>query len=468
VRRAALPAAAAALALAALASVTGGAGAAEPEGKPSALARSWAIRILVPGGPGRATRVVSARSGTSRTGTRGFAYPADGSVLLTSTTAASVSASAAKQARAEAGSAVAEISIFDGEITADSLTAQADAVTGPSHAAGSFGGTSVSNLQALGRRRRSGRLELGSWGTLAIGSRGVDRSAPAGAKGFHGFVAALDVHLKRAHGGLPAGSEILLGYAEAVVETAPPPPRPVGPPQAHGGLRALDRPQELPAPELPLVGVPQIVTPALDGGPYVFPVYGRASFSDTYGIYRSGKTYHHGDDILGELGQPLVAVATGRVFALGWSRYGGNHLRLRDRQGNEFSYTHLSAFSTLVTNGARVDAGEVIGFMGDTGDAEGLPAHLHFEVHPVSLLFMGYDGAVDPTGYLESWKHLASLAFPVATGWTPSVPGRAKGPLPGAMLVGVSDISSADGLDPGSLLRAIRPRAAPKRSGSHR
>ena len=47
------------------------------------------------------------------------------------------------------------------------------------------------------------------------------------------------------------------------------------------------------------------------------------------------------------------------------------------------------------------------------------------------MLFLGTDGAVDPGPYLASWQHLASLAFPVATGWAPNVPGTIKAPEPG-------------------------------------
>ena len=60
--------------------------------------------------------------------------------------------------------------------------------------------------------------------------------------------------------------------------------------------------------------------------------------------------------------------------------------------------------------------GQVVGFMGHTGDAEGTPVHLHFEIHPVSLLYLGYDGAVDPTPYLDAWRHQQDLPFPIAGG----------------------------------------------------
>ena len=71
----------------------------------------------------------------------------------------------------------------------------------------------------------------------------------------------------------------------------------------------------------------------------------------------------------------------------------------------EFYYAHLSAFSPIALEGAQVMRGEVLG-VGTTGDAAGTPAHLHFEIHPVSMLGLGYDGAVNPTSYLESWRRL--------------------------------------------------------------
>jgi len=192
-------------------------------------------------------------------------------------------------------------------------------------------------------------------------------------------------------------------------------------------------------------------------GPYVFPVYGPTSSADRYGTAKQGSTWQHGIDIFGGLGQPLVAVATGTLYAVGWNHAAGNRLWLRDRQGNTFLYSHLSAFSTLASNGARVRAGQVIGFMGDTGNAGGMPTHLHFEVHPVSMLFLGQDGAADPGPYLAKWRHMASLPFAVATGWAPKVPGTIKAPEPGAVPLTSTDISTASGLDPAALRRALRP-----------
>jgi hypothetical protein len=142
---------------------------------------------------------------------------------------------------------------------------------------------------------------------------------------------------------------------------------------------------------------------------------------------------------------------------------GGYRLWLRDRQGNQFYYAHLSAYSPMAVDGRRVRAGTVLGFVGRTGDAEGTPYHLHFEIHPVSLLHLGYDGAVDPTPYLDAWKRLQDVRFTPA-GWAP-LPGKAKrgvkpAPPPGAILLQATDISTASGLDPASFERVLAPITA--------
>jgi hypothetical protein len=53
--------------------------------------------------------------------------------------------------------------------------------------------------------------------------------------------------------------------------------------------------------------------------------------------------------------------------------------------------------------------GQVLGYVGDTGDAFETPFQLHFEIHPRSLLSLRYDGAVDPTTYLEHWQRLSHV-----------------------------------------------------------
>jgi len=402
-----------------LAAVAGGG--ASAAGRPVA-ARAWAVRILVPGSPPTGTSVVTGALGGRPAVEAAFAFPENGLVLHTGQ-ARAVAATA--KTSLSAASSVGRISIFDGEITARTVngSVRAGATSADLH------GTVV-GLRALGKPVAKRSIALGHWGLLTVRRSGV----ASGSLGYHSFVTALDIRLTAAHGGLPAGTEIQIGHADLSLPSAPAPRLTPGPLPG-------DRPQLLPKVAEPLVGVPQIVTPPLDAGPYMFPVFGPASSVDTYGADSAEADYYHGDDIFGALGQPLLAVAGGTVFSVGWNRIGGNRLWLRDHQGNLFYYAHLAAFSTSVRNGARVKAGQVVGFMGDTGDARGT-TRLQFEVHPVSLIYLGYDGAVDPSTYLQSWRRLRNLPFPLATGWAPSPPGVVRAPEPGALLIGVTDIAT--------------------------
>jgi murein DD-endopeptidase MepM/ murein hydrolase activator NlpD len=232
----------------------------------------------------------------------------------------------------------------------------------------------------------------------------------------------------------------------------------VAPPPEEKPKPAVKEAPPKPEPVVPPAGIaPQLVTPALGGGPYVFPVYGPVAFSDTFGAARADVSWHHGDDIFAPLGSPILAVADGTLFSVGWNQIGGNRVWLRDREGNYFYYAHLAAFSTVAVEGAKVRAGDVIGFVGNTGDAAGTPYHLHFEIHPVTLLGLGYDGAVNPTSYLRRWQRARDLqaATPAGVGWS-----HTPAPPAGAILLASSDISSADGLDPGSLRRALTQDAS--------
>ena len=446
-------------------------GSAEAQGPaqtPGAAATAWAVKVTIPNAAAAASAVVSSPPNTAPSAGGAFSYPADGSVLAAQSTTASATTTVQTNAGAKAESVVTGLSLFKGEITADAVTARASAGTGYSGAGGNANGSTVANLLVAGQAVSGTKVALGDWGQLTIGAQGVDRSAPDGAHGYRGFVTEIDIHLTADHGGLPANSEIQVGYAEAAAQTAPPAATTettttTGAPTTTDATTptddptAGDAPSQRPNHDAKVKAEPLKLQPKLTAGRYVFPVYGPASYIDTFGAGRADVSYHHGDDIFGQLGQPLLALADGTIFSVGWNRIGGNRLWLLDGQGNQFYYAHLSAFSTAAVNGARVKAGQVFGFMGNTGDAEGTPYHVHFEVHPVSLLYLGYDGAVDPTPYLDAWSHQKDLPFPVAAGWAPAVPGGPSAPEPGAILLGMSDISTADGLDPSSLERALTP-----------
>jgi murein DD-endopeptidase MepM/ murein hydrolase activator NlpD len=448
--------------------VAGSAGRSSGAGSAGALARAYAIRVVVPGG-GAQTPTISSPPKDAVAPGSGFSYAgSDGPAVTTGSYVATVQSGSTGNPFADASAEVTDLSLFNGEITASDVVASAKASTKPGAATGDLSGVGVSGLTVDGLPAGAGRIPLGDWGYADVN---VQSSAPTPTS-FHGFVTALDVHLTADHGGLPAGTEIQVGYAEASVrappkaaptEPAPKPKRPVaGAGRSHAGAPEPAKPiPGIPPEQIPRRTPPNIhpkLAPTPNG--YVFPVYGPSSYGDSFGAFRGDVpgNWHHGDDIFAPLGAPVLAVAKGTVFSVGWEDIGGNRLWLRDQYGNQFYYAHLSAYTPLAVNNAHVSAGTVLGFVGNTGDAQGTPYHLHFEIHPLGLLGMGYDGAVDPTAYLDAWRHLQDLRFATAAGWAP---GQVSGSAPqaGAILLQSSDISTASGLAPGSLARALRVAA---------
>jgi murein DD-endopeptidase MepM/ murein hydrolase activator NlpD len=152
----------------------------------------------------------------------------------------------------------------------------------------------------------------------------------------------------------------------------------------------------------------------------------------------------------------LLAVADGTLHTIGFNRIGGYRLWLRDTSGNEFYYAHLSAYSPLAVEGRAVKGGDVIGFVGATGDADGGAPHLHFEIHPSSMLGLGYDGVVAPYPILLAWRHADDISFSAGRIYVPTGPGSATLPPPGAVLLEADDIASTSGLVPGALEKALR------------
>ena len=391
----------------------------------------------------------------------GFAYPSDGSIVTTGSISASASTDVGANARSTASSSVSSFSLFGGEVTASNVTAHATGSTSAQAASGSLTGSPVSGLTVNGAGASAGpngRVQLGDWGYAITLEQSEARSASGKPQSYRGYLTGLDIHLTADHGGLAAGSEILVGYAEASVQAGA--PQPITPTAPTTTTTKQQPPQAPPKPStqgLPpnFRPLPVGLQPQLTAGPYVFPVYGPHSFIDTFGAFRGDVSgdWHHGDDIFASLGAPVLACADGAIFSVGWNNVGGNRLWLRDGQGNEYYYAHLSAYSPAARNGNHVKAGEVIGFVGNTGDAEGTAYHLHFEVHPVAYLALGYDGAVDPTPYLKAWQEQKDLYLAQVAGYLPGVTGTA--PKPGAILLQASDISQASGLDPASLRRAF-------------
>jgi murein DD-endopeptidase MepM/ murein hydrolase activator NlpD len=121
-------------------------------------------------------------------------------------------------------------------------------------------------------------------------------------------------------------------------------------------------------------GVPASVTKGV-----TCPVAGGASFIDSWGYPRSGGRTHKGTDMFRGMGSTLVAMYSGSVRT-GWHSLGGNQIYLYGDNGLFYYYAHLQ--SITVQSGQRVDKGQAIGTMGDTGNARGTP-HLHLGMGPI-------------------------------------------------------------------------------------
>ena len=111
----------------------------------------------------------------------------------------------------------------------------------------------------------------------------------------------------------------------------------------------------------------------------VCPVGGSHSFIDSWGFARSGGRRHKGVDIMANIGVPLLAPVSGTVAHRG-NRVGGLSYHLKGDDGHYYYGTHLSAYG----QSGWVEAGTIIGYVGDTGNAAGIP-HLHLEIHPSTL-----------------------------------------------------------------------------------
>jgi hypothetical protein len=154
----------------------------------------------------------------------------------------------------------------------------------------------------------------------------------------------------------------------------------------------------------------------------IFPVVGQVSYIDDFGTPRPGGL-HQGNDLMALKKSPAVAAESGTVKYWTTSRSAGCMLYLYGESGTIYYYIHLNNDLTsrndnrgkcvegvayAVKNGSRVAPGQQIGYVGDSGDANGGMSHLHFEVHP------GGGRAVGPYPYLQKAYKLLFASKPGA------------------------------------------------------
>ena len=443
------------------------ASAAPPPRSAKTGASAFLLRITIPGQDGVSLGDLEWPTSTTAD-VQSFQYPGDGSVVSVGRSRAAVFASPGSAAATQSFAEAIVVSLFNGEIVAGKVTASVSAGASERSVGSESSASEVQGLRALGHDVASTpgtSVSLEDWGTLTVlaVSSGTRKKGPPAAQA---SVTALRVHLTADHGGLPAGSEIVIGSAQAtsVADASARPSPPVNSGQERNPSRGRNPLPPAPEPDVggEVPGGPVRVAPEvsaqLSSGGFVFPIFGTASFGDSFGAPRPDVPggWHHGEDIFAAAGTPLLAVADGTLHTIGFNRIGGYRIWLRDTEGNEFYYAHLSAYSPLAVEGRSVKSGDVIGFVGNTGDADGGAPHLHFEIHPASMAGLGYDGVVAPYSILLAWRRAQDISFSAGRIYVPTGPGSTTLPPPGAVLLEADDIASTSGLVPGALERALR------------
>jgi murein DD-endopeptidase MepM/ murein hydrolase activator NlpD len=264
------------------------------------------------------------------------------------------------------------VDLFDGMVTVTLARRTATATAGDVAYAGRVAGLTIEG-HTIGDARQPHEYTLSDGGSVV-----VNRAH-----------AALRVTLGATHGEAPAGTTVEVAVADAtaadeVVATPTPTTTPTATPKPKkktGKRRKAPKVRE-----------------RLTGQRYAFPVYGKASVADDFGAARADTGAHQGNDVFAPFGAPVLAVADGVVEKVGTLPISGNRLWLRTPARDEFFYAHLSAFSPDAVDGHEVKAGTVLGFTGNTGDAEPTPPHVHFEIHP------GGKDAIDPHAILLAWQ----------------------------------------------------------------
>jgi len=119
---------------------------------------------------------------------------------------------------------------------------------------------------------------------------------------------------------------------------------------------------------------------------FVFPVASGYSFIDSWGFPRGPGTpwehWHEGADIFAPTGTELVATESGIISRLAGGGRGGLALYIEGVSGSKHYYAHLTRYAEGIKEGDAVTAGEVVGYVGDSGNAAGGLPHLHYEIHP--------------------------------------------------------------------------------------
>ena len=276
-------------------------------------------------------------------------------------------------------------------------------------------GTSIATLVSLNGLKNPNLIRVGQVlslpGASAPGATSGGTATPANGATHHVVRSGDTISGIAGHYGISQGQligangltdgRIYVGQRLSLLPSAAPSPAPAGSTtytvrsgdtlssiaQRHGTtIKAIQAASGLGDPDLVLIGT-VLTIPTTGGGTTDIrcPIQGVMRHVNDWGFPRSGGRFHEGNDLFAARGTPVVAVVPGSALQK-VGAIGGNQVKLTGDDGMTYHYTHLDRFGT----GGRVQAGEVIGYVGTSGNAAGGTPHVHFEVvHPAT-------GAVNP------------------------------------------------------------------------
>jgi murein DD-endopeptidase MepM/ murein hydrolase activator NlpD len=244
------------------------------------------------------------------------------------------------------------------------------------------------------------------------------------------------------------------GVFAGIANGAPTPSTEPEPPPGKGPAKPLPAPK--PKPPAPAAG-----------RTIVFPVVGPSTFTDDYGDPRANGR-HDGNDIMAQKRSLAVAAEAGKVKFWTTSARAGCMLYLEGRSGMEYLYVHLNndltagndnrgkcvpgvAYARGLKSGDSVVAGQPVGYVGDSGDANGIASHLHFEMHPRG------GASINPYPHLRRARRLLFAAPPQSI-VSLALTGTFVATLPEKVQVRVSSLRVSTGLRIPRVGRVLRMR----------
>ena len=178
-----------------------------------------------------------------------------------------------------------------------------------------------------------------------------------------------------------------------------------------------------------------------------FPVLGPSRWVDDWYFPRwTGATFRHhlGLDMMAPYGTPLAAPVDG-IARISTNALGGLTVRVVEPDGTFWYLAHLSGIADGVVDGSAVTVGQVVGFVGDSGNARGGAPHLHFAIHPQG------GPPIPPKAIVDQWVADGAARVPEL------LAGINVAPLSAAAVATALTRGLATGLNPGRRVGARRP-----------